>query len=134
MDLARERFLADPAAIRAALIRIEAGPAARLAPPLRETTLLVLAELLNNVAEHAYGGGRGPVAVSLWLRDGVVNGRIVDRGIVAPRIGAGSAVDPALLPEGGFGLGLIRLLTERMDQRRLMDCNVIHFRIAGHNG
>ena len=31
----------------------------------RGTVELVLAEVLNNVAEHAYAGGSGPVAVDL---------------------------------------------------------------------
>ncbi|MBC2834913.1 ATP-binding protein [Paragemmobacter straminiformis] len=133
MLLAHEKFLADPLAVRAALVRIEGGPLAVLAPAQRETALLVMAEVLNNVAEHAYGGGHGPVSASLWLCHGQLCGRVLDKGVVPPVFTRGNRYDPATLPEGGFGLGLIRVLTERLVQRRRLGCNVLDFRLAGHN-
>lgn len=133
MLLAREKFTACPVTVRQALVQIEAGPLSKLAPEQCETALLVLAEVLNNVAEHAYGGGKGPVIASLWLRGGIVCGRVTDRGVVPPAFARSKRYDPASLPEGGFGLGLIRMLTERIVQHRRMGGNVFDFHLIRDN-
>lgn len=128
----RVRFAAEPLAVRAALLRLEAG--AVLAPLTgdgRDCVLLVLAEVLNNVAEHAYGGAVGPVAVSLRSRGEIVMARVVDQGIVAPALTEGADCDPDDLPEGGFGFGLIRALASGIDQQRRMGCNVLRFHLGG---
>lgn len=131
MPFDRTRFDADPVTVRDALMRLQGG--AVLGPldaDQRDCVLLVLAEVLNNVAEHAYDGAAGPVAVSLRLRGGSVVARVVDQGRLAPPMDAASDPDPDTLPEGGFGLGLIRALASGIDQRRRMGCNVLRFHLG----
>jgi serine/threonine-protein kinase RsbW len=76
---------------------------------------LVLAEVLNNVAEHAYAGGSGPVEVGLAPRPCGIACRIVDSGLAMPNgqlpRGTCHRSTPGDLPEGGFGWHLIRSLT-----------------------
>lgn len=133
MGFARERFLAEPLAVREALLRIEAGPLCGLAQEEREIALLVLAEVLNNVAEHAYRGGAGPVTVCLWQADGLLRVQVLDRGVEAPPFDAAALPDPVALPDGGFGLGLIRRLARKVEQRHRFGCNILRFRFTGDN-
>lgn len=134
MVFERSHFRADPVSVRAALQRFEQGAVlAPLGVDHRDCVLLVLAEVLNNVAEHAYAGGVGPVAVTLRLRGGAVVARVVDRGGVAPALGAGRACDPLALPEGGFGTGLIRTLASAICQESRMGCNILQFRMDADN-
>ena len=79
------RFAAEPLAVRAALQRLETGAAlAPLTGDGRDCVLLVLAEVLNNVAEHAYGGQPGPVVLALRRRGDTVFLRVADRGGAVP--------------------------------------------------
>lgn len=133
MGFARERFLAEPLAVREALLRIEARALVGLAQDEREIALLVLAEVLNNVAEHAYRGGAGPVTVCLWQSGGVLRVQVLDRGAKAPPFDVVALPDPADLPDGGFGLGLIRTLARKVDRRHRFGCNVQRFRFFGDN-
>lgn len=134
MSYAREAFVADPLAVRDALLRLERGAVLDgLDRDQRDIVLLVLAEVLNNVAEHAYGGAAGPVAVSLRCRKGDVFARVVDRGVVAPLLGRGEGLDPLAMPEGGFGTGLIRTLAQGIGQSRRMGCNVLRFHVVADN-
>lgn len=129
MGQARERatFAADPLAVRAVLMRFERGAVlGAVSADHRDCVLLVLAEVLNNVAEHAYGGAVGPVAVSLRRGGGGIVAQVLDRGCDAPVI-AGLCPAPVDLPEGGFGFGLIRALATGVEQRRRMGCNVLRF-------
>lgn len=134
MAFERARFVADPVAVRAALQRFEQGAVlASLGADHRDCLLLVLAEVLNNVAEHAYSGGSGPVTVSLRLCSGSAFARVVDRGVCAPPLGSGAGCDPLALPEGGFGTGLIRTLASGIVQHRRIGCNVLQFCVAADN-
>ncbi len=131
-------FPADPAAIRAALLRLADAPVfAASDPETRETAELVLAEVLNNVAEHAYGGGGGPVSLRLRLMPRGIACRVADRGRGLPsgRLPdtAAQGPDPAALPQGGFGWPLIRMLTRGLRYRRLAGCNVLVFTVPRNN-
>ncbi|WP_159082508.1 ATP-binding protein [Paragemmobacter aquarius] len=120
--------------MRAALQRFEQGSVlGPLGADHRDCVLLVLAEVLNNVAEHAYAGDAGPVAVALRLRGRSIEARVVDRGGVAPALGIGRACDPLALPEGGFGTGLIRTLASGICQESRMGCNILQFRMDVDN-
>lgn len=134
MGFDRQSFQADPLAVRAALVRLERGAVlAPLCPDARDRVLLVLAEVLNNVAEHAYGGAAGPVTVSLRRDRGGVVARVLDRGGVAPSLDSGRRIDPETLPEGGFGLCLIRALAGAVSQKRRMGCNVLRICMNADN-
>lgn len=102
----------------------------------RGTIEIVLAEVLNNVVEHAYATATGGL-IELEV-DRVTDGlifRIGDEGRPMPRGGLpeGRAQDLALepedLPEGGFGWLLIRELTDGVCYRRLGNRNELSFRV-----
>lgn len=134
MVFERSHFSADPLSVRTALQQFEQGAVlSPLGADHRDCVLLVLAEVLNNVAEHAYVGGVGPVAVTLRLRGGAVLAQVVDRGRTAPALGAGAACDPLALPEGGFGTGLIRALATAVGQKNRLGCNILQFRMDADN-
>ena len=122
---------ADPISIRGALAGLMAHPALRgLDPDSRAIAELVLAEVLNNIAEHAYGGRGGPVSLALRSRAGELVCRIADKGRAMPgnRLPDRTApllADPSALPQGGFGWLLIRDLTSRLRYRRGAVCNIL---------
>ena len=98
---------------------------------------IVLAEVLNNVVEHAFGNhGRGiieveaarvPLGFAFVVRD---DGRPMPGG--QPPVGAvhDLAVEPADLPEGGFGWQLIRSFTEDLGYRRVGERNELSFLVT----
>lgn len=122
----RHVIAAEAAAVRDLLIRLEDDPALRDLPDAeRECTLLVLAEALNNVVEHGYGGAPG------WI--GVVPGpgrawRIVDGAAPLPK-GLDGARLPSSPAEGGFGWPLIRALTDEVRVRRRLGKNILTLRM-----
>jgi len=117
-------FLADDLATRAMLQQLVAAlTGAGLAESDISNTELILAEVLNNIAEHAYADGIGPVEVTVELhKDGLVCA-IADQGRPMP---AGMVPDPEFpeiappdhLPEGGFGWHIIRCLTSDLGYQR----------------
>lgn len=83
---------------------------------------LILAEVLNNVAEHAYAGLGGPVELNVRIDADGLDCLVIDRGCGmptgdAPNPGA-PVLDAANLPEGGFGWHIIRCLTSDLRYRR----------------
>jgi len=126
---------ADPAAVRDRLIRLVAAPPlADLDPDHRGTVELVLAEVLNNVAEHAYATGQGDVSVTLCREPQGLHCLIVDSGAPMPdgvlppgRLPAAVDVDLADLPEGGFGWHLIHNLTQGLHYARQDGQNRLSF-------
>ena len=126
-----------PEEVRAALGLASGWLLARDLPPqVRGTVELVLAEVLNNVVEHAYGGlSRGTIHLEILPREGRIDLAIRDTGSAMPggRPPPGDRVDldvpEADLPEGGFGWFLIRHLAERVRYRREAGANVLEIRI-----
>ena len=102
----------------------------------RGSVELVLAEVLNNVVEHAYGPEErgwislfctpGPDGLQFRIQD---SGRPMPEGI--PPMGSPAALPEALeaLPEGGFGWFLIRDLSHDVSYQRQGELNVLSFRI-----
>lgn len=135
MPRERVRFRADLHAVRDALIQLERGAVlGPLTGESRSVILLVLAEVMNNIAEHAYRGEGGEGSVCLWRKDGAVMARIVDRGLPAPAIPAATDTpNPTDLPEGGFGLPLIRVLVRELAQSRRCGCNVMQLCVDDDN-
>lgn len=101
------------------------------------TVQIVLAEVLNNVLEHAYTEDQRSGRVSVhgdWQTDGLHvsvrdTGRPMPGG--APPTGKLPAVDVQRpdLPEGGFGWFLIRDLAKDVVYRRVDGENVLSFRL-----
>jgi serine/threonine-protein kinase RsbW len=120
-DSLRLVLQADPDAVRAGLKRILAlPPLSGLPPNGRSTAELVLAEVLNNVVEHAYASADHSGSITITLSAGAagVDCLIVDQGLAMPggvlpqgRLPGGPDTALQDLPEGGFGWHLIRTLT-----------------------
>jgi len=124
-----------PLAVRAALSqvlghRLTTG----LAPHRRGDLELVLAEVLNNIVEHAYAQGQGTILLELGARPGGLQCRVQDWGHAMPggALPAGqlAARLPDDLPEGGFGWHLIRCLTRDLSYARIGGSNVVTFSIS----
>jgi serine/threonine-protein kinase RsbW len=90
------------------------------------TVELVLAEALNNIAEHAYAQmPAGPVSIDLAVEGARLTIRLCDVGSALPngRLPFGRRPEPTgpvdRLPEGGFGWFLIRDLCDRVEYHRI---------------
>ena len=97
---------------------------------------LALAEVLNNVVEHAYAGKKeGEIEINLFVTSVGLFASIIDDGHPMPnsQLPIGHCVDPntptSELPEGGFGWFLIRQLTEDLEYCRIGDQNRLDFRM-----
>lgn len=101
----------------------------------RDHSEIVLAEVLNNIVEHAYGGDCGQIQISVTRKAGFLEICIIDAGRPMPglKLPKGELVplfdgqDP---PEGGFGWFLIRTLTQDLQYQRVRDQNILQFRLA----
>ena len=104
-----------------------------------DTVELVVAEILNNVVEHAYGhASGGQVSLSAAAHRHGLAFRIEDDGVPMPGgalpEGRAPRIGPAVndLPEGGFGWFMIRSLTRDLVYRRdgLRNCLTFRMNIA----
>jgi serine/threonine-protein kinase RsbW len=128
---------ASPHGVRAALLQVNGLLcAAGVGRHARGTCETVLAEVLNNIVEHAYAGANGGDIGLVLARD--VDGlavELTDDG--APMPGGRlpeprpAPLDVALedLPEGGFGWNVIRDLTAGLAYRRVNGVNRLNFRV-----
>ena len=130
----------EPLGVRGALARVTAVlTPLSLTEGCRASVELVLAEVLNNVVEHAYAQSTGPIQLEIRLADGdgstVLDCSVVDRGQPMPEgtppPGGPLILDVPLadLPEGGFGWYLIRSLTQELHYARETGRNRLSFRI-----
>jgi len=129
----RHRIEACPEGVRTALgaIMAELG-AGGLGDGARRDAEIVLAEVLTNIARHAYGGTGGPVRLALRVRgDGQAQCSVIDWGRAMPGgvLPAGTMPDPHGRPEGGFGWPLIRLLAAGVAYDRLGRRNRLRLRL-----
>lgn len=83
---------------------------------------LILVEAINNIIEHAYQSEAGhPVHVDFDFVEGQVLMTLQDEGIAVPEKiklineSTSPMPDVADLPEGGWGLGLINMLADRIE-------------------
>ncbi|SMH43372.1 ATP-binding protein [Maritimibacter sp. HL-12] len=97
---------------------------------------IVLAEVLNNVVEHAYAEhGRGVIELDVRREGHRLNFMIRDDGRPMPGgntpVGRPHDLDVTAddLPEGGFGWYLIRELTQGLTYRRSGNRNDLRFHI-----
>ncbi|MCU0855308.1 MAG: ATP-binding protein [Rhodobacteraceae bacterium] len=101
------------------------------------TIEVVLAEVMNNVAEHAYAWRRdGQMILGLrQTRDGILIS-VTDEGLPMPdeELPFGERLDPSLpigdMPEGGFGWLIIRQLARDVAYVREGGVNQLSLRIA----
>lgn len=98
---------------------------------------LSLAEVLNNVVEHAYDGTTdGVVELRIWIQDPHIYIRILDTGRPMPngRLPLGNPADVGRegceQDEGGYGLYMIRQLARKLRYTRFGPYNQMSFRIT----
>ena len=122
-------FDGDVVSVRGGLSELFAFPSlARLSEDSRGTVEIVLAEVLNNIAEHAYARFPGKIEVWVTAHDSLLLVRVADSGLPMPggELPGGKlsgATEIQDLPEGGFGWFLIRSLTRELT----------YLREGGHN-
>lgn len=128
-------FMTAPLAVRESLaLMLTLPPLCGMSDDRRGTAELVLAEVLNNVAEHAYANASGPVSVTLAPTAEGLHCLITDRGKAMPdgslpegRLPGSPGVALEDLPEGGFGWHLIRSLTTGLSYARVNGSNHLQF-------
>ncbi|EBA08206.1 anti-sigma B factor, putative [Sagittula stellata E-37] len=112
-----------PQAVTLALHQVRAHLDRR--PPFSDLDLsweIVVAEVLNNIVEHAYADGcAGTISLHLTFRPDSLRAEFRDTGVAMPGhtppkgMAANLDVPIADLPEGGFGWHLIRTLVTDLD-------------------
>lgn len=131
----RLEFRADTVSVHQSLAQIrDLPPLSGLSEDDRSVAELVLAEVLNNVVEHAYGADGGRVTVSLVEDPAGLRCQVIDEGRAMPggqlpegRLPGATGTDVADLPEGGFGWHLIRSLTVDLTYARVDGQNRLGF-------
>lgn len=101
------------------------------------TIELVLAEVMNNIVEHAYADhSGGMIELEIMPKPDGLHCKLVDDGHAMPGESAPSGMlasiecEIADLPEGGFGWFLIRDLTRDLQYVRENGKNILEFRFA----
>ena len=130
-------FAPDPLAVRTALKSAIGGlQKLNMPPDACGSAELVLAEVMNNIVEHAFADGRdGVIELRIDQHDTGVHCEVLDDGAPMPGgehpIGqpANLEVDLEDLPEGGFGWFLIGQLTEDLCYERRNDRNRLRFKL-----
>lgn len=122
---------ARPGAVRGLLLELERAEVMRgLTVDERECTLLVLAEVMNNIVKHGYGdraGAKEPgwIAVLPGPGERGLGWRVLDGAAIPLPEACRKAVLPPVDMEGGFGWPLILALTQSVTMRRWAGCNVL---------
>ncbi len=132
---------ATPEATREAVSAVRGLMAqAGAAPGLLFRVELVLAEVLNNIGEHAYGGAGGRVWLKARMEGEALCVTVADRGRPMP----GGTMPPGGLPEtevpcerqpeGGFGWYLIHSQADAVRYSREAGQNTLGLRFAPRAG
>jgi serine/threonine-protein kinase RsbW len=98
---------------------------------------IVLAEILNNVVEHALQeAGGGMIQLNCEPREDMLRFAVCDNGDAMPD---GRVPGPRLpclntaihdLPEGGFGWALVHMLARDLHYERIATNNILYFSVA----
>lgn len=129
----RLTFRGEAAAVRLALQDIMQSPQiGAQTVNTRQNAEIVLAEVFNNIVEHAYARSAGDITVVLHVQPFGVDCQITDTGAPMPGLALPAGGFQALgeistLPEGGFGWFLIRSLTEELTYQHLDGRNFLSF-------
>ena len=109
---------------------------ARLGEPERHALEIALCEVLTNIVEHGFPAAAGaPIEVTCveQARSFVVEVRDTGRAIPRAKLDAAGpdsfdfdATDFAALPEGGFGLALVKAAFDVVDYRSEHGVNSLH--------
>ncbi|WP_323038742.1 ATP-binding protein [Gemmobacter sp.] len=123
---------AEPMAVRQALEQLFATvPPGLLPEDLRMSAEIVIAEVLNNIVEHAYAGSSGDIDLSVQPLHGGLRCSVTDHGAPMPdhRLPGGAlpAWQPDDLPEGGFGWFMIQALAQDIRYDRIGATNRLTF-------
>lgn len=126
------RFRATPDSVRQVLRIVQRTCAAHLAAGQGDAVQLVLAEVLNNIVEHAYAGdGCGVVQLKLERSGPVLRVTVRDHGCTMtaglPPVGQMPVVARHTqdLREGGWGWPLIRRLATNVAYERQGPLNLL---------
>lgn len=134
----RLSFPADPHSVHAALRTAEARFRRSIGETDAGTLAIVLAEVLNNVVEHAHcNGSTGTITVRIARAAAQLNVEVTDCGLPMPGGVLPAGIPPELapagdvdaLPEGGFGWFLIRDLTQGLGYARVGAVNRLRFHL-----
>jgi serine/threonine-protein kinase RsbW len=125
----------SPLEVRAGLDRLLGSAAlSDLSEEARGTLWIVMAEVMNNIVEHAYAGidDAGDIRLRMWRHGSTVAVEVTDSGAPMPglTLPEGRLADVAPgedLPEGGFGWFLIRSLTDWLIYDRVGEVNRLRF-------
>ena len=125
-------------AARKALSKLLDGLAPlNLASDDTDSIKMVLAEVLNNIVEHAYPNPQTPepIGVQCTLVDNGLYIALTDTGLPMPNdeppIGNAPKTDVQFvdLPEGGFGWFLIKMFAQDITYKRSGDINTLSFHL-----
>ena len=130
-------FPAEARQVRHAMLRLFGMlPPGSLADATRGDAEIVIAEVLNNVVEHAYADGPGEIALAIRADAGGLVCMVADHGaplpdhrLPRPGLPQASGCD---LPEGGFGWFLILSLAQDVHYVRMPGTNLLGFRIPAN--
>jgi serine/threonine-protein kinase RsbW len=128
---------ANERAVRRGLLAIKSGMSdLSLSQEDWSTVELVIAEVLNNIVEHAYSeSGSGLIETHLDYSHDTLHCKVIDTGRSMPngKLPEGApkdlTCDIADLPEGGFGWFLIHQLTRDLNYTRHANQNTLSFRL-----
>lgn len=131
----RLRFPASPWEVRAALQELlERLPIAHDEADLPGRLEIVMAEVLNNVVEHAYEGAEGMIELQVSAEAGGLRCWVTDFGRPLAEGALPEARLPGAgaegLPEGGFGWYLITTLAQDITYHRVGGENRLSFLLA----
>ncbi len=101
----------------------------------RGSVEIVVAEVLNNVVEHAYAQYTGKIDLRITRHPAFLAVKVADAGLPMPggELPGSKLADVSDLPEGGFGWFLIRTLTQDLSYRRDGERNLLSLSIGVDN-
>ena len=131
----RRLIQAEPFAVRQALQDLlNHFPLNALDPDQRGTVEVVLAEVFNNIVEHAYADDPGEIEVEITQIGQHLHCMLRDRGRPMPEAKLPTGALPQFTdgldaPEGGFGWYLIRAMASDLKYQRDAEQNLLTFQL-----